>query len=162
MENNLASFPGHSRLQFLITSSMLNRGWRPERVMCMTSGRCEGRHEGAVPDKESWDPSFKILSKTLRLKCLKDSVNTARYSVDSRLINTRFVSYKDWASPPSCLPSRLADVMHMTLSPSRFCMLQAITNWRQERPGNEARNNHAMFQNWFWLVFGRHPCIPNL
>ena len=103
--------------------------WRPERVMCMTSGR----HEGAVPNKESWDPSFKILSKTLRLKCLKDSVNTARYSVDSRLTNTRFVSYKDWASPPSCLPSCLADVMHMTLSPRRFCMLQAIKNWRQEQ-----------------------------
>ena len=41
---------------------------------------------------------------------------------------------------PSCLPSHLPDVMHMTLQafPLHFCVLQAIKNWRWEQPGNEA------------------------
>ena len=44
---------------------------------------------------------------------------------------------------PSCLPSRLPDVMHVTLSwvfPLGFCILQAIKNWGSERPGNEANS----------------------
>ena len=44
---------------------------------------------------------------------------------------------------PSCLPSRLPDVMHMTLSrvfPLCFCILQAIKNWRWEQPGNETNS----------------------
>ena len=44
---------------------------------------------------------------------MKDSVNTVRCSVDSRLIIAKFVSYNDQALPLSCLP----DVTHMTLSP---------------------------------------------
>ena len=101
---------------------------------------------GAVPDKESRGPSCNILSKNLSQTVnSKDSVNTARCSVDSRLINAKFVSYNYRAPPPSCLPSRLPsrlpDVTHMTLSPRpspSVFILQAIKNWRRERPGNEA------------------------
>ena len=55
---SLASFPGRSCLQFMIACSMQKRSEGEglgERVMCMTSGRHEARHEGrgrAVPDKE--------------------------------------------------------------------------------------------------------------
>ena len=38
----LASFPGRSHLQFLITCSMQKWRGKGERVMCMTSGRREG------------------------------------------------------------------------------------------------------------------------
>ena len=69
-----------------------------------------------MPNEESRGPSCNILSKDLRLKRLKDSVNTARCSVDLKLINASFVSYNDQAPPPlmsisSCLP----DVTHVTL-----------------------------------------------
>ena len=60
-----------------------------------------------------------ILSKNLRLQCLKDSVNTAHYSVQLRLINTRFVSYNDRA----LLFSRQPDMMRLilpALSPPLF------------------------------------------
>ena len=62
-----------------------------------------------MPDEESRGPSCITRSK--------DSFNTARCSVDSRLINAKFVSYNDQVPPPSRLPSRLPDVMHVTLSP---------------------------------------------
>ena len=43
----LASFPGHSRLQFLIACSIKTEGeGLGERVTCVTSGRREGRREG--------------------------------------------------------------------------------------------------------------------
>ena len=44
----IASFPGRSRLQFLIASSIKTEGeGLGERVTCVTSGR----REGAVPDR---------------------------------------------------------------------------------------------------------------
>ena len=61
----IASFPGRSRLQFLIASSIITEGeGLGERVTCVTSGRHGG---GEVPDEESRDPSCNILSKNLRL-----------------------------------------------------------------------------------------------
>ena len=43
----VASFPGRSRLQFLIACSIKTEGeGLGERVTCVTSGRREGRHEG--------------------------------------------------------------------------------------------------------------------
>ena len=44
---------------------------------------------------------------------MKDSISTASYSIDLRLINARFASYTNWAPPPSCLP----DIMNVTFSP---------------------------------------------
>ena len=45
--SELASFPGRSRLQFLIASSIKTEGeGLGERVTCVTSGRREGRREG--------------------------------------------------------------------------------------------------------------------
>ena len=96
----LASFPGRSCLQFLIACSMQKqRGKAWERVTCTTSGRQWGSYEGGVPGKESWGPSCNILSKNLRLQHSKDNINTACCPVDSRLINTRFVSYNNRAPP---------------------------------------------------------------
>ena len=54
----------------------------------------KGRRKAWERDEESWGPSCNILSKTLRLKHLKD-VNNACYLVDPRLINARFVSSDD-------------------------------------------------------------------
>ena len=67
--SDVASFPGHSRLQFLITCSIKTEGeGLGERVTCVMSGRHEDRHEGGtVPDEESRGPSCNILSKNLRL-----------------------------------------------------------------------------------------------
>ena len=74
-------------------------------------------NRGAVPDEESLSPSCNILSKNLKMCHSKDSVNTVCCPVDSRLINAEFVSYNDRAPPALCLPSRLPDVTHVTLSP---------------------------------------------
>ena len=68
------------------------------------------------------------------------------YSVDSRLINARFVSYNNQAPPPSmasCVPSCLPDVMHVTLSPRTapsFLHTASDQNWRWEPPGNKTRS----------------------
>ena len=59
-ENNLASLPGHSRLQFLIACSMQNEGWRPGREKESCAWRQVDVKVGAVPDKESWGSFFKI------------------------------------------------------------------------------------------------------
>ena len=64
--------------------------------------------------------------------------------VDSRLINAKFVNYNDRAPPPSRLP----DVTHVTLSPRpspSVFILEAIKNWRWERPGNEANQQQLMY-----------------
>ena len=85
----------------------------------MMSGRHEDRREGGggYPTKNlKVLLVIYILSKNLRLQCLKDGVNTARYSVDSRLINTRFESYNDQAHPLSLLP----DIFLPGLSPLFF------------------------------------------
>ena len=50
-------------------------------------------------------PIMCIFYKESRQQRSKDSVNTAHCSVDSMQINIKFVSYNDWALPPSCLPS---------------------------------------------------------
>ena len=53
------------------------------------------------------------------------------------------------APPPSRLPSRLPDVTHVSLSPRTspsVFILEAIINWRRERPGNEA--SIWMFSNF--------------
>ena len=70
----------------------------------------------------------------------KDSVNTARYLVYSRLINARFVSYNDRALPPHVYPHvYLMSCMWLSQAfPLCFCILQAIKNLRREQPGNEA------------------------
>ena len=81
-----------------------------ERVTCMTSGR----HEGAVPDEGSCDPSCsiylvqKLETVTFERQCQYSSL-FGRFEADQ----PESLSYNDRAPPPSCLP----DVMHVTLSP---------------------------------------------
>ena len=71
-------YSGRTHLQCLITCSRQEqRGKACEKESCAWR---QGRHEGAR--WKSWGCSSK-----------KDSINAARYSVNSRLINTRFVSY---------------------------------------------------------------------
>ena len=100
-----------------------------KRVVYVTSGRCEGRHEGGeggggqCPTK---NPKVLLVQELETVTLERQRVNTARCSVDSRLTNTKFVSYNDWVPPNSRLP----DVTHVTLSPRP----------RREQPGNEA--NH--------------------
>ena len=101
----LASFSGCSHLQFLIACSMQKRrGNTRERVMCMTSGRREGRHEGAVPDKEPSCP------KTWDCNGWKTASIQLIIWIDSRLINARFVSYNDQALP--LFMSTLTSIWH--------------------------------------------------
>ena len=73
-----------------------------------------------------------ILSKNLRLQSLKDSVSTAYYSVQLRLINTRFVSYNDRA----LLFSRLPNMMHASYSPSPFPSVFAYCKRSKTGGGN--------------------------
>ena len=109
-------------------------------VMCVKSGGHEGRCEGMVPD--CW---FTKNLKTLPIifcpriqdrKHSKRSINTA-HSVELSLINVKFVSYNNHTLPPSCLPSSLPHVMHVPISGLPRCILQAIKNWRSERPANK-------------------------
>ena len=116
----------------------------------MTSGKHEGRHEAikeeVVPDKESWGLLCNILSKSLRLQHSKDSINTAHYLVDSRLINARFVSCKDRALPPHIYPYIYQTSCTWLLLPDfplPFCMVQAIKNWRREWPGTRLNSGNV-------------------
>ena len=121
-------FPCYSRLQ-LIICSMQKREWEGlgERVTCMTSGRHESRHEGGG--------ARQIILRSF-LQYFVQELETATFK-SKRL---RFVNCNDWACTT---PSHLPDITHLTLPPGPFpsifayCM-QAIKNWRRERPGKEA------------------------
>ena len=80
--------------------SLVPRPFPPPVFDCLQYAKKEGGRP-RKRDEESWGPC-NILSKTLRLKHLKD-VNNACCLVDSRLINARFVSYDNRAPPPSRL-----------------------------------------------------------
>ena len=75
-----------------------------------------------MPNEESQGPSCSILSR------LKDSVNTVRCSVDSKLLNAKFVSYNNWIPPPS----RLCDVTHVTLPGLPPLFLHTASNQKLE------------------------------
>ena len=96
-KRKVASFPGCSHLQFLdrLQYAKMEGKGLGDKVTCVTSGRHEGRREGrAVPGKESRGPPCPDYNVR------KDTVNTAHFLVDSRLINAKFVSYNDRALPP--------------------------------------------------------------
>ena len=131
--------PVFDHLQYTKTEG----GGLGERITFVTSGR---REVGQCPTK-----NLKVL---LVLFCprtwdcnIKDSVNTVRCLVDLRLINAEFVSYNDRSPPP--LASTLMSTWRHTCDsfsqvfPLRFCILQVIKNWRQEQPGNKAKQSSS-------------------
>ena len=104
----LASFPGRSHLQFLIACNMQkprgntreSRAWHQVDVRVDTRGQCLTKNLEVLL-VISWPKTWDLI--------LKDSINTAHYSVDSRLINTRFMSYNNRAHP---LMSILTSIWH--------------------------------------------------
>ena len=108
-----------------------------------------GRHMGMMLHEESQGHSCNILSKDLRLGCLKDSVNTAHCSVDWGW----FVNYNNRALPLCVyIPSGAHD------GPSLFVLHTASDKiWVQGRPGNKAKWISALSD--LTLSFFTHPAI---
>ena len=113
--DDLASFPGRSRLQFLIACSIQKRGLG-EGVTCVTSGRHEGRCEGAVPDCCSSQSLHWSVYQTT--SCTDASFRMLQSQVLGQDIIRRTLRFFVGHGPPSRLPSHLPDITHVTLSPT--------------------------------------------
>ena len=149
----IASFPCCSRLQFLIACSMQkNGGGRPRRKSCIRDIRYrrEGRREGGqCPMK-----NLEVLSCSRTWDCNVRKTASIQLVVFSRLeADQRKVCELQW-SGTAPLTSTLTSTWRHTRDsfsqafPLRFCILQAIKNWRREQPENKA-NTHThtcMFQ----------------
>ena len=117
-----------------------------ERVTCITPGRREGRQRGSIVRLRNLEVLL-LTACSRTWEHSKDSVNTARYSVDSKLINTKFVSYNDWAHPPPLplpstwhhAPDSFSQAFPLRFFASASDQKKNNKNWRQEWPGNEAK-----------------------
>ena len=119
----LASFPGRSCLQFLIAYCMQKRRGKAWEKESHVWRQVDMRGGGAVPNRNSqtsrWSASS-LPNSELYWHCLLNvtvlSSWTKYYKKDLKSLHQ--------APPPSCLPSRLPDVTHVTLSsrpsPSAF------------------------------------------
>ena len=106
----------------------------------MTSGRCERQCPIIVTHKLCVDQP--------RVYRTTNCIDAVFQTLQSQVLGQDTYYKKDLkilcrTPPPSHLPSHLPDVTHARDSfsqafPLCFCILQAIQNWRQKWPGNEA------------------------
>ena len=85
-----------------------------ERVTCMMSGWREGRHKGAVTDCCNPQTLHRVYQTT---NCIDTVFWMLQFQVLGQNITRRTSRFFIRHRPPSCLPSRLPDVTHVTLSP---------------------------------------------
>ena len=115
----LASFQAIPSSSFWWLAACKMEGESLEGVMCMTSGRYEGRYEGG------WCPiiaTHKPCVDQPRIYQITSCIDAVFRMLQSQAFGQDVTLC--WAPPPplmaSCLPSCLPDVMHVTLSPRPF------------------------------------------
>jgi len=134
----LASFPGHSHLQYLIACSM--RIWRGKAwniwPRAMMSGRQRIDTQGVVPNIIScWTVCGAVyVNDEWYWCCLSNAMASSPWTDNTR----KGFEILHQVLPPVCLPDVTAHNQISQAFPLHICILQVIKYWRWEQPGNEA------------------------